>query len=133
MPASIEAHAEGEAGLLHERPGAVEKPQRVAHAIFSEKHDMKSAFELAMERLGGNLHEYSDEEKEQLLEVDRRIDAKIAQAKFAARERRAGLPEDPEKIKQFEDDLAVELRSLEQQREKKKDILREQFQKNATG
>jgi len=44
---------------------------------------MKSSFELAMARFGGGeLRRLTPEQKEQLAEVDRRIDAKIAQAKI---------------------------------------------------
>jgi hypothetical protein len=81
-----------------------------------------------MERLGGSLHEYTDEQKEELAEVDRVYDAKIAQAKFEAKGRRAKSSGDSEQLDQIQDDLAVELRSIEQQREKKKEALRSQFQ-----
>ena len=90
---------------------------------------MKSAFELAMERLGGDLHEYTEEQKEQLAEVDRIFDAKMAQAKFDAQSRRSAAGEDGEKLEQIQDDVAVELRSVEEQREKKKEALRAQFKK----
>ena len=92
---------------------------------------MKSAFELAMERLGENLREYTDEQKEGLAEIDRVFDAKIAQARFAARAREEKAGNDPEQRKQVQDDLAVELRSLEEQREKKKDALRAEFQQES--
>lgn len=92
---------------------------------------MKSAFELAMERLGGTLHEYTEEQKEQLAEIDRVFDARIAQARFAARARQEEARNDPAQTRQVQDDLAVELRSLEEQREKKKEALRAEFQRSA--
>lgn len=88
---------------------------------------MKSAFELAMERLGGNIRQYSDEQKEQLAEVDRLYESKIAQAKFAAADRLKKAGNDSTQQEQIQNDLAVELRSLEEQRERKKEELRKQF------
>lgn len=88
---------------------------------------MKSAFELAMERLGGNIRQYSDEQKEQLAEVDRLYESKIAQAKFAATDRLKKAGNDSAQQEQIQNDLAVELRSLEEQRERKKEELRKQF------
>ncbi|MGI5923469.1 MAG: hypothetical protein ACOX9E_05955 [Lentisphaeria bacterium] len=88
---------------------------------------MKSAFELAMERLGGNIRQYSDEQKEQLAEVDRLYESKIAQAKFAAADRLKKAGNDGAQQEQIQNDLAVELRSLEEQRERKKEELRKQF------
>ena len=50
---------------------------------------MKSAFELAMEKLGGPIREYTAEQKQQLAEVDKVYDSKVAQAEFAAKDRLA--------------------------------------------
>ena len=90
---------------------------------------MKSAFELAMERLGGApTKPLTNEQKEQLAEVHRIYEAKMAQAKFDLARRLQGVFE-PEKIKQINDDFQVELRSLEERSEIKKDELRKQFTK----
>ena len=43
---------------------------------------MKSAYELAMERLGGEGRELAPEQKQRLAEIDRRTEAKIAQARI---------------------------------------------------
>jgi len=91
---------------------------------------MKSAYELAMERLGGSLNEYTDEQKEQLAEVDRLYDSKVAQAKFAADDRRRKAGGNPEQLKQIDDDYIVEVASLNERREKAKEELRGQFQDN---
>ena len=88
---------------------------------------MKSAYELAMERLGGTVHEYTAEQKEQLAELDRVFDAKVAQARFAAKSRTQRAAGDAAQCEQVQDDLAVELRSLEEDRARKKDKLRNQF------
>jgi len=89
---------------------------------------MKSAFELAMERLGGNVRQYTTEQKEQLADVDRLYDAKVVQAKFDAEARRRQAGDDAKKLKQIDEDLASEVRSLETKRGRKKDELRKAFE-----
>ena len=88
---------------------------------------VKSAFELAMERLGGATRQYTAEQKEQLAEVDRIFEAKIAQAKFENKARADKAGDDQAQLKQIQDDLLVELRSLEERRERQKEQLRRQF------
>ncbi len=88
---------------------------------------MKSAFELAMERLGEDICEYTDEQKTQLSELDSSYDAKIAQAKFEAGSRLSAAAGDAEKQKQIRDDLSVELASLNSRRDREKEALRGQF------
>ena len=88
---------------------------------------MKSAYELAMQRLGGTARQYTAEQKEQLADLDRLYDSRIVQAKFAAQSRRAGAATDAAKLKQIDDDLAVEIRSLEAKRERRKEELRSAF------
>ena len=43
---------------------------------------MKSAYELAMERLGGESRELSDEQKEALSEIDSKMKAKVAETEI---------------------------------------------------
>ena len=88
---------------------------------------MKSAFELAMERLGGTVQQFSDEQKAQLAEVDQLYEAKIAQARFDAKARQKRYQDDPEKLSQVQADLAVEIRSLENRREREKEALSQKF------
>lgn len=88
---------------------------------------MKSAFELAMERLGGNVRQYTAVQKEQLADVDRLYDSKVVQAKFDAEARRRQAGGDAQKLKQIDDDLATEIRSLDARRNRKKDELRNGF------
>lgn len=90
---------------------------------------MKSAFELAMERFGGDVQQFSTEQKEQLAEVERLYEAKIAQAKFAAESRLQACQGDPEKVTQVQADMTVEIRSLETRRERKKEDLRNEFKR----
>ena len=90
---------------------------------------MKSAFELAMERFGGAVQQFTAEQKDQLAEVERLYEAKIAQARFDAQARLERSQGDPEKINQVQADLTVEIRSLETRRERKKEELRQEFKK----
>ncbi|MDD4098070.1 MAG: hypothetical protein PHC30_04815 [Lentisphaeria bacterium] len=89
---------------------------------------MKTAYELAMERLGGKTTSYTEEQKKQLAEVDSLYESKIVQARFDAQDRTAKANGDPEKLAQIQADLAVEIRSFEERRDRKKDELRQQFQ-----
>lgn len=92
---------------------------------------MKSAFELAMERMGGEpLREYTDEQKEQLAEIDRKYDALAAEAKLNARRRAFEPPSDGGETAPTEDDLVVELASIEERRERDKNALRAEFPQN---
>ena len=88
---------------------------------------MKSAYELAMQRLGGTARQYTAAQKEQLADLDRLYDSKIVQAKFEAQARRSGAGTDAAKVKLIDDDLAVEIRSLDARRERKKEELRTAF------
>lgn len=89
---------------------------------------MKTAFELAMERLGGKAKSYTEEQKKQLADVDSLYESKIVQARFDAAARTQKANGDPEKLAQVQDDLAVEIKSLEERRDRKKEDLRRQFQ-----
>jgi len=84
---------------------------------------MKSAYELALEKSGGGLRQYTDAEKEALAEVDRKYDARAAQARFdaAARRRACNKPEDRDRVAE---ELTVELASIERRREQAKDKIR---------
>lgn len=85
---------------------------------------MKSAFELAMERFGGPAKSYSDSQKQQLADVDKDIDAKIAQLKLTSR---PAENETPEQREQREQSLVSEIRRLEAKREERKESLRRSF------
>lgn len=85
---------------------------------------MKSAFELAMERFGGPAKSYSDSQKQQLADVDKDIDAKIAQLKLTSR---SADNETPEQREQREQTLVSEIRRLEAKREERKEALRRSF------
>lgn len=89
---------------------------------------MKSAFELAMERLGGGLRQYTEEQKEKLAEIDRLQDSRAAQARFDAAARRRRADADAEVLRQIDEELALELRSIAERRERRKEELRRQFE-----
>lgn len=86
---------------------------------------MKSAFELAMERLGGGMKQYTPEQKEALAEVDREFEAKMAQVKLT---NKPSEGETEEQQKAREEGVASELRRLEEKREERKEALRRSFQ-----
>jgi hypothetical protein len=44
--------------------------------------NMKSAYELAMERLGGESHELTDEQKAAIAEIDSRMKARVAETEI---------------------------------------------------
>lgn len=88
---------------------------------------MKSAFELAMERLGGETRQFTPEQKEQLAEIDRVFAARIAQTKFENQARLEKAAGDLEQIKKIQEEQLVELRSLEERRDRQKEQLRKQF------
>ena len=62
---------------------------------------MKSAFELAMERLGGELQTYTDQQKAELAEVDGLYDSKVAQAKMDADSRLQTAAGEPKKRNRY--------------------------------
>lgn len=88
---------------------------------------MKSAWELALERSGGAVRQYTAEQKEQLAEVDRTFAARIAQARFDAQARKERAGQEPEIHRQIEADMINEISSLEERCERKKRELRQQF------
>lgn len=84
---------------------------------------MKSAYELAMERLGGET-KYTEEQKELLAEIDRKYDAKIAELKIRADEEAKKNPESVAANDSAQHDLRHEVARLEEKREAEKDKIR---------
>lgn len=84
---------------------------------------MKSAWEIALERSGGALLELSDEKKEQIAEIDRSTQAKIATAKLTA-DQRIAKTSDFEEIAKIREHLAVDIHSIEESAQHKKDAVR---------
>ncbi len=91
---------------------------------------MKSAYELAMERLEKSAPSVSltDAQKAQIAEIDSSYRAKIAEKELFLTDemRKAQSPEDAESLKQ---QLVVEVRRLQEDCEAKKEKLRADFAK----
>lgn len=87
---------------------------------------MKSAYELAMERLGGETRHFTPEQKEQLAEIDRKADAKIAQIRMQTDVKIATVSD--AEAEQLRQDMAVEIEGLNNHREREKERLKKEFQ-----
>jgi len=87
---------------------------------------MKSAYELAMERLekeNPSGPPLTDEQKKALAEADQACDAKIAEKKILA-EQEMQSAGNPQVIREIQDRLQEDIRHLEQQRDEKKEAIR---------
>ena len=80
-----------------------------------------------MERFGGPLRNFTPEQKAALAEIDSSYESQIVQARFAAQARLEKAEGNPEEQKRIQDDLAVEIHSLEERRDHKKEELRKSF------
>ncbi len=92
---------------------------------------MKSAYELAMERLAkaSPTLVLTDEQKTQLAEIDSTYKAKIAEKELFLRDeiRKAEAAENFEEVEKLEKQLASEIARLRQDCEAKKEKLRASF------
>ena len=82
---------------------------------------MKSAYELAMERLAedsGPSKSLTDDQRERIAEIDRKYDAKVAEEKIGIEGRAAAAPF--EEAMQIRESLSSTLASLDEQREREK-------------
>ncbi|OGV67584.1 MAG: hypothetical protein A3K19_13500 [Lentisphaerae bacterium RIFOXYB12_FULL_65_16] len=86
---------------------------------------MKSAFDRAMERFGGEASNCTPEQKKQLSEIDKLYDAKVAQAKFEGEQRLAKAADDAEKLERVRDEIAIEIASFNRKRETEKEKVRQ--------
>ena len=84
---------------------------------------MKSAWELALERSGGNLNELSDEKKIQIAEIDNRCKAKLAEIEITYQQKFATVAA-VEELEQLKDNMAVEQASARSLAENKKKEVR---------
>jgi len=85
---------------------------------------MKSAYELAMERLeesAGPAQKLNDEQKARLAAIDQRFDAQAAEAKLGFDEKKATAPRPEWAALQAE--LASSLASIEERRQREKDAV----------
>jgi hypothetical protein len=98
---------------------------------------MKSAYELAMERLQKTSPSFSltDQEKEELAELDSKYRAKIAEKELFLREeiRKAQIEGKTEDVESLQKQLTSEVRRLQEECEAGKERLRAGFGKNLQG
>ena len=87
---------------------------------------MKSAYELAMERLNKTSPtvKLSDAQKKELAELDSEYAAKIAAREIALKGQMAGEADDMEKEAALRDQLATDRRKLQAELEEKKERVR---------
>jgi hypothetical protein len=90
---------------------------------------MKSAYELAMERLNKTSPtvKLSDQQKKELAEIDSKYAAKIAERELLVQDelKKAMEKGDAEALEQLEKQLVSNRKSLEAEREEKKDKIRQ--------
>jgi hypothetical protein len=83
---------------------------------------MKSAYEIAMEKMrasSGPDRKLTEEQKERIAEIDRRYNAKVAEAKLTFDGKLAGAP--PAERAAVEQERVSELTRLDEQREAEKE------------
>ena len=87
--------------------------------------NMKSAYELAMERLGGS-KTYTDEQKRDLAEIDRVYEARKAEVRMQSEDRLKKVGDDPDgtKSQEIRQTMARDLVRLDERRETEKDKVR---------
>jgi hypothetical protein len=89
---------------------------------------MKSAYELAMERLNkaSPAVKLTDKQRAELAEIDSKYAAKIAERELLLQDelRKAAVKGDIETVEQLEKQLASNRKTLEAEREEKKDKVR---------
>lgn len=90
---------------------------------------MKSAYELAMERLNKTSPavKLTDKQKQELAEIDSKYAAKIAERELLVRDelRKASAKGDFEAVEQLEKQLISDRKSLEAEKEEKKEKVRQ--------
>lgn len=89
---------------------------------------MKSAYELAMERLekeNPSRPSLTDEQKKAIAEINEKYEAKIAQAKIMADQQLVSAQGDYQTSEQIRARLREEIQKLEEERDSKKQQVRE--------
>jgi hypothetical protein len=94
---------------------------------------MKSAYELAMERLEKKAPSVSltDEQKQQIAEIDSTFKARIAEKELFLKDQinQAQSAEKPEEVESLQKQLTIDIRRLQEDAETKKEKLRASFTK----
>jgi hypothetical protein len=87
---------------------------------------MKSAYELAMEKFGGDATpKLTDQQKAEIAEIDNRFKAKIAEAEVMSQQQIDQASDDPAKVDQMREALATEIRRMREKAERQKNKIRE--------
>ncbi|MBN2330091.1 MAG: hypothetical protein JXR73_23325 [Candidatus Omnitrophica bacterium] len=90
---------------------------------------MKSAYELAMERLEKDKPSgppLTDEQRQAIADINEKYEAKIAQARIMADQQKASAQGDYQAMQEIQANLQVELQKLEEERESKKQAVRDE-------
>ena len=86
---------------------------------------MKSAFDLAMEKFGDEpIKKLTDDQKKAIAEINSRYEAKIAEARLAAQDKQQKACGEISIIDQINQDMIVEIASLREKSEIKKETIR---------
>ena len=87
---------------------------------------MKSAYELAMEKFGGDATpKLTDQQKAEIAEIDNRFKAKIAEAEVMSQQQIDQAGDDPAKVDQMREALATEISRMREKAERQKNKIRE--------
>ena len=95
--------------------------------------DMKSAYELAMERLEKKAPSVAltDEQKQQIAEIDSTFKARIAEKELFLKDQinKAQSADKPDEVESLQKQLMIDIRRLQEDAETKKEKLRATFLK----
>ncbi len=87
---------------------------------------MKSAYELAMEKFGGDeTPKLTDQQKAEIAEIDNRFKAKIAEAEVMSQQQIDQAGDDSVKVDQVREALATEISRMREKAERQKNKIRE--------
>ena len=87
---------------------------------------MKSAYELAMEKFGGDATpKLTDQQKAEIAEIDNRFKAKIAEAEVMSQQQIGQAGDDLVKVDQMREALATEISRMREKAERQKNKIRE--------
>ena len=87
---------------------------------------MKSAYELAMEKFGGDATpKLTDQQKAEIAEIDNRFKAKIAEAEVMSQQQISQAGDDLVKVDQMREALATEISRMREKAERQKNKVRE--------
>ena len=87
---------------------------------------MKSAYELAMEKLGGDATpKLTDQQKAEIAEIDNRCKAKIAETEVMSQQQIDQAGDDSAKVEQVRETLSTEIRRMREKAEVQKNKIRE--------